>query len=111
MKIALLTSLGMAAALWAASTAAQVPDFPGDPDAGRAYAEEVCSGCHRLGGWRWGTDRTAASFADIAAKPEITGMALLAWLTSTPHPTMPDLIIPPEKARDVTAYILSLKRR
>lgn len=110
MRITLLITAGVAALLWA-TAAAQPPDFPGDPEAGRIYAEQTCASCHRLPGNSGFVGGTAESFASIAARPEITGMSLLAWLTATPHPTMPDLIIPPDKARDVTAYILSLKQR
>ena len=48
------------------------------------------------------------AFRDIANTPGMTAMALKVFLTSS-HPKMPNLILTPEEAADVTAYILSLR--
>jgi hypothetical protein len=50
----------------------------------------------------------APNFADVADTPGMTAMALFAWV-STSHPTMPDIVLPPEDLRNVVAYILSLQ--
>ncbi len=98
-----------ALALTLAAAPALAEDFPGDPVAGEAYARSACSECHEVTRWQdWG-NMMGPSFFDVAAEKSTTGMSLLAWLTSINHPTMPDLIVPPEQARDVTAYILSLR--
>lgn len=91
--------------------AAQPADFPGDPEAGANYARIACANCHRISPHQPLRDATGPGFQEIAAKPETTAMSLLAWLTSVPHPTMPNLIIPPEDAKNVVAYILSLRGR
>ncbi len=104
-----LIAVPLVAAL-AVALPAQAQDFPGDPAAGEIYARQACSGCHLMPRQEW-SEQTALSFAEIAAQPHVTGMSLLAWLTSTPHPTMPNLIIPERQAKDVVAYILDLGGR
>lgn len=86
----------------------QVDDFPGDPAAGRLYVEKVCTECHAISGAKG--RHGAPSFTDIAATPGMTGTALIAWLTKIPHRNMPDLVLAPAEARDIVAYILSLRR-
>lgn len=83
--------------------------LPGDPIAGREFAQQVCAECHQLVG------RTAMpepggppSFQEVADHPATTEMALRAFL-QTPHATMPHLRLTPEQTDDVIAYILSLK--
>jgi hypothetical protein len=51
----------------------------------------------------------ALPFEDIANTPGVTAMVLFSWLTSS-HPTMPNIVLKEEDLRNVTAYILSLKR-
>ncbi len=89
---------------------ANAQDFPGDPVAGAVYAQSACAECHAIGAGE-PSGLVAPSFAEVANRTSTTGMSLLAWLTSVPHPSMPDLIIPPEQARDVVAYILTLRKR
>jgi hypothetical protein len=50
----------------------------------------------------------APDFPAIANKPGTTAMGLNIWLTN-PHPTMPTLVLYPQEAADVIAYILSLR--
>ncbi len=91
-----------------AAPLARADSVPGNVEAGRAYAEAVCRGCHsRPVAGR--PAQSARSLEAIAAKPGMTGMALVAWLTSASHPTMPNLILSPDEARNVVAYILNLK--
>jgi hypothetical protein len=42
--------------------------------------------------------------------PEPQQIRLNIWLTN-PHPTMPKLVLYPQEAADVIAYILSLRER
>jgi hypothetical protein len=39
----------------------------------------------------------------------MTGTALVAWLTASEHDAMPHLVLKPDEARNVVAYILSLQ--
>lgn len=80
----------------------------GDPAHGRAFAQEVCTPCHRVVPQQFALRLAEApSFEDIAATPGMTQTALNAFLV-TPHPTMPNLILTSDEAADVIAYILSL---
>ncbi len=78
---------------------AATPDFSGDPETGWVYVQRHCVGCHSLKGPR--------SFRSIAQEPGMTGTALMVWLTSSEHRDMPHLILKPDEAQDVVAYILS----
>jgi mono/diheme cytochrome c family protein len=92
---------------WIAAAAAQQA---GNAQQGRDYAARVCAECHAVAGDVSGSPNTAAPpFFAIANTPGMTDMALAAFLF-TPHRDMPNLIIPPADARDLIAYILSLRR-
>ena len=99
----------------AASTAMAQPS--GDPQAGQAFAEQVCAECHAvLPGQGVLTDPDplpfedagALAFEDIANTPGVTEMALSAWMVSD-HPTMPNILLEDNQLRDLISYILSLK--
>jgi mono/diheme cytochrome c family protein len=80
----------------------------GNADKGRVYAERVCAGCHNLSP----TARSVppgrpASFRMIADTPGMTATALEVWFR-TPHPTMPNLLVPQEERDNVISFILSL---
>jgi mono/diheme cytochrome c family protein len=80
----------------------------GDAARGRAFAQEVCTPCHKVVPQQFAQRLAIApSFDTIAAAPGITQTALQAFLVSS-HPTMPNLILEPDEAADVIAYILSL---
>jgi len=104
---------GVALATAAAGLAAdpKTRDRPGNIRAGRELAQAVCAECHvvvpRPGVQRQIGD--APDFADVAQMPSTTRMSLLAFLRSS-HPTMPNPIVSDRNAKDVVAYILSLKR-
>ena len=100
--IAVVAALALPAALPASAQGA------GDPARGRAFAQEVCTPCHQVIPQQFGRRfATAPAFAEIAARPGVTSLALRAFLV-TPHPVMPDLILEPGEADDVIAYILGL---
>jgi len=85
--------------------------LPGDPVAGRIFAESECSDCHDIS--REGDDyplNTAPSFLDVATQRSTTGLSLRVFLRST-HRDMPDLILTEREQDDVIAYILSLRGR
>lgn len=87
----------------------------GDVDAGLARAKAVCAECHvvatgvgrRVG--RSGTDG-APPFATIPNGLKRTESQIKAFL-ARPHGRMPDFILTRREIDDLTAYILSLRRR
>ena len=92
-----------AAAVWADET------LPGDPVAGRIFAEQECGDCHDV--TREGGDfplNAAPSFRDVAALRSTTALSLRVFLRST-HREMPDLMLTRDEQDDVIAYILSLR--
>ncbi len=83
----------------------------GDLAAGRNYAQGTCAQCHNVtarGPRLFGMFGTPDFYAVANAKTT-SALGLNVFLT-TPHPTMPNLIIAPEDRRNVIAYILSLRR-
>jgi mono/diheme cytochrome c family protein len=81
----------------------------GNPKLGVAYAQANCAGCHAvLSGETESPNPDAPAFKAVADTPGITRTALSVFLQS-PHPTMPNLIIPSQDADNLIAYILSLK--
>jgi mono/diheme cytochrome c family protein len=91
--------------------AAQAADEHGDPATGQAFALQACTPCHVVSRRQVSPPRfaVAPSFDAIANAPTTTPSGLHAFL-STPHPTMPNLILSPEEQRNVIGYIMSLKR-
>ncbi len=81
----------------------------GSAEKGLALARAQCAGCHLLGKEKGlSTNPRAPTFADIANTPGMTAAALRVML-STPHESMPNLVIRGEAADSLIAYILSLK--
>jgi len=77
--------------------------------AGRSYAQAHCASCHAiLAGAAPSPNLKAPSFAAVANTHGMTRTALNVWL-HTSHPTMPNLIIDPDRIGDVSAYIATLK--
>lgn len=89
---------------------AQTPTTIGDPDAGQAFALKTCTPCHVVSSGQGKPRRaaTAADFQAIADTKAMTASALHAFLSS-PHPTMPSLVLSRQEEKDVIAYILSLR--
>ena len=95
-----------------ASSYAQAPSAPARTDIqkGRALAREVCAECHairRQGGRS--PNGEAPSFASVAATPGMNEMALNVFF-QTSHRNMPNLILNSDQVREISAYILNLKR-
>ncbi len=81
----------------------------GDADKGFAYAIKTCSECHAVRPAEEVSPAAKATpFRIVANTPGMTGTAVAVWLR-TPHPTMPNLIVPPDDTVNVIAYILSLR--
>lgn len=109
-RLARLAAMGLAIAGATVAASAQVVPAVGDPQAGRDYALRNCTNCHMVSPQQSTPARAAPSFQAIANMHSTTEMSLHAFL-STPHPKMPNFIVPPRDAQDVTAYILSLRKR
>jgi mono/diheme cytochrome c family protein len=83
----------------------------GDAAQGLAYAQNTCSGCHNV--LRTGAaspNKDAPPFKQIANTPGMSITALTVW-SRTSHPTMPNLVIPPNDMDNLIAYIMSLRER
>ena len=105
-----LTTLVLLAALPATLGTVAAPATAADPQKGLGFAREVCAGCHAVeDGQTVSPLPRAPSFYAIADVPGMSQTALYALL-STPHKTMPNLILSADEIADVSAYILSLKR-
>jgi cytochrome c len=76
---------------------------------GRRLAEAWCGKCHSLEVTNPGTLSRAPDFVRIANRTSTTELSLKVFLRSN-HRSMPNLIIAPDQADDLTQFILSLKR-
>jgi mono/diheme cytochrome c family protein len=81
----------------------------GEAARGLAYARVYCAECHAV------EPREMISpfsdvppFREIANTPGISELALISFF-QTPHPTMPDLVVPSADIRDLIAYFATLR--
>lgn len=82
---------------------------PGNAARGRMSAGDLCADCHRTEpGAGPSPLATAPRFAEVAKTRGMTAMALNVWLR-TSHPSMPNIMLRPDTADDIIAYILSLR--
>jgi mono/diheme cytochrome c family protein len=97
--------LTFAAVMFAAQAAAQEPSAY----LGKVYSQQLCAECHAVTGDKLESpDAQAPTFRAVANTPGMTTMALSAWMYSM-HPTMPNIMLKPERGEHIFAYILSLK--
>ncbi len=83
----------------------------GDAARGLAYSKKFCAGCHGVEAQDQNSPNPdALTFKEYANRPGTTNTALQVWLQS-PHPSMPELIVPINDRSDLAAYILSLKKK
>lgn len=81
----------------------------GDRQRGFAYAIDACALCHAVElGDHDSPIYEAPPFQEIADDPAMSEIALTVFF-QTSHPSMPNLIVPADDARDLIAYILSLR--
>ncbi len=78
---------------------------------GAGLARQVCAQCHHVTGGDAPAHVSAESFIDIANRDDISEASLRAWLTTASHESMPAYILDEQSVSDLTAYILSLRRR
>jgi cytochrome c len=82
----------------------------GDAKRGLAYAQKTCAKCHAVErGDMFSPTMIAPTFGSIANTPGINERALVVWLQSSDHATMPNLILAQQDLDDVVAYIMSLR--
>jgi hypothetical protein len=83
---------------------------PGNLQAGHDFALGTCTPCHVVSPKQKSPVHfaNAPDFRVIANAPVTTAIGLNIWLTN-PHATMPELVLDPQEAADVIAYILSLR--
>ena len=78
--------------------------------AGHRLAEAWCKNCHAIEAVTAGARGRGPDFVAIANRASTTALSLKVFM-KTSHHRMPNLIITPAQADDLTNYILSLKRR
>ena len=82
----------------------------GVPERGYLYAEANCTECHAIDRGDYESPYYGApAFSEIANVPAMSELALYSFF-QTPHPTMPNLMVPPGDIRDLVAYIRSLRK-
>jgi cytochrome c len=77
--------------------------------AGHRLAEAWCKGCHSIEAATAGAESGPPDFTAIANRRSTTELSLKVFF-QTSHRSMPNLIIAPDQADDLTNYILSLRR-
>lgn len=83
----------------------------GNAARGRVLAGDLCADCHLTEpGAGKSPSAAAPPFAEVAKTRGMTAMALTVWLR-TSHPSMPNIMLRPDTADDIIAYILSLRAR
>jgi mono/diheme cytochrome c family protein len=98
------------AALSALLLLAAAPAMAQDVDAGRELAEKWCAGCHNvLPGVRAVKEGAAPPFQVVAESKGMTQTALQVFLVSN-HVRMPEYSLTRQELREVSAYIVSLKK-
>ena len=86
------------------------PALAQNPANGETIARTWCAGCHRVEGDGPRMENDAVpSFSSIAQMSSTTQTSLIVFL-STPHARMTDYNLTREEIRDVSAYILSLRK-
>ena len=100
----------IASAVVSTPNAHSQPINQGDPRVGRAFSLQECALCHLVSPGQLSPPRIAKapSFREIARMTSTTSTSLQVFLT-TPHPTMPNLVLTPQETANVIAYILSLR--
>jgi cytochrome c551/c552 len=78
-----------------------------------------CGACHRIPGVRGADGRVGPSLRDIADQAYVGGVVsntpqhLMAWIQNapalSPRTAMPDLNVSPADARDIAAYLYTLR--
>jgi len=110
LHIAIAIACAIAALLFVRIHNAGGAPLPTDSAAsGHRLAEAWCQNCHAIEATNAGTRGGAPDFVAIANQASTTALSLKVFFR-TSHNRMPNLILEPGQAEDLTNYILSLKR-
>jgi mono/diheme cytochrome c family protein len=110
LHIGIAIACAMAALLFVRIHNAGGATLPSDSaTTGHRLAEAWCQNCHAIEAAGAGTRGDAPDFVAIANRSSTTALSLKVFF-KTSHNRMPNLIIEPDQAEDLTNYILSLKR-
>ena len=102
-----LCVLALGVAVFSPDTTSAEPE--GEVISGRRIAEASCTECHAIHSYeQTSPNPDAPHFRTIADAPAATANDLLTRLQSS-HPAMPNVMLTPEEAVDVVAYLLSLR--
>ncbi|MCA0432182.1 MAG: cytochrome c [Proteobacteria bacterium] len=106
----LLLALPLLATILSPAAAQEAQPDPADIAAGKTLAEANCAICHAIGPAGASTLKVAPPFRDIALMydPEELEDAFNEGVP-TDHPAMPDWQMTPDQARQLAAYIMSLR--
>lgn len=77
-----------------------------DAAAGQKLAQAVCGPCHAMTRARPGADAGMPTLGAVADRPGTTRQSVMR-LVQGPH--MSGLNLPPDKASDIAAYVMSLR--
>ncbi len=107
----LLSSLALS--LWLLTHAAIAQDGDQtvartDPRRGAELAQRWCATCHVVSKDQTRANDTTRSFAAVAQSPDFNAERLSFFLLD-PHPIMPNMMLTRQEARDLAAYISTLK--
>ena len=98
-------SIVIAALLATGATAA----VAADASRGGELARRWCAACHLVAPDQATANASAAPFASVAEQPDFDARDLAISLLA-PHPQMPDRGLSRDDAKDIVAYIRSLKK-
>jgi mono/diheme cytochrome c family protein len=79
-----------------------------DPKQGAALAQRWCASCHVVSKEQAKASDGTRSFAAIAQSPDFS-VEKLAFFLLDPHPVMPSMTLSRDEARDLAAYIGTLR--
>jgi len=112
--------VALVAALLSACSEGEPPHAPGDVENGRLLLRQFgCGACHRISGVATAEGAVGPPLDGIAKRVYLAGRLpntpenMTRWIRSPhaidPQTTMPDLQVTPAHARDMTAYLYTLR--
>jgi mono/diheme cytochrome c family protein len=80
-----------------------------DPTRGATLAKHWCASCHIVSSAQTSGSDSASPFSSIANRPDFAEKRTARFLTHS-HPRMPGVHLSRDEARDLSAYIATLKQ-
>lgn len=106
---ALLTAAALLAGCAGGPPPARAPAFA---DAGQAFAQRACAGCHSIGRTGASPNARAPAFRDLGARLSDAELArALNEISRNGHVEMPPIYVTPDEMKGVVAYIRGLTSR